>query len=540
MKLVPSHLRLPLVALLVTGALASAAGVTYAAFSSSTSSPPASFQTKRMFPAERINTAWRIEDAADNSAADRPYELAFEDNVTLTTTNWANAWAANRYVQFELNSSLPAGLSLSSPVLELTFKDNDVAAGNQFCFYFEVRKTSDASVLSTHGSSGSPVGCEAAGVMTTFTTALPALTSSDLANDVTIRVFGSHSGGARAIVVDRVSLRSLVYSGSKLYPVNFVDSADTTPATTYWGPAKLDGNTFQSGAWATAYGAGRYLRFWFPPYVPATAAVTSAALEYSYRSGTAGQNSCFYFEVYAGTTLIGTHGNATGSDVDCNNTGSIETISTALAEVDTAAEARDLSVKLFTKNSGNSFTLTDGARLKLTYSLDQGAACVDSSFTLVPTADSWVQEDSNTSNFGTGLTNLIQARTTGRNRRILVGFDLPAVSGACTLQAATLRMRLNATGGARTLNVFGNAAAWTETAVTWATQPGSSGSAVSTTTGGAGTWTQWNVLAHVQAMYSGANHGFSVRDSAEGVGNVTQTYDAKESSNDPELVLSFG
>ena len=425
-------------------------------------------------------------------------------------------------------------------MLELTLRDNDVVAGNQFCFYFEVRKTSDGSVLSTHGSSGSPIGCEATGVMTTFATALPALTSSDLANDVTVRVFGSHTGGARAVVVDRVSLRSLAYSGSVLYPVSFVDSADTTPATTHWGPAKIDGNAFQSGAWATAYGAGRYLRFWFPSYVPATATVTSATFEYSYRSGTAGQNSCFYFEVYAGATLIATHGNATGSDVDCNNTGSIETISTALPSVDTAAEARDLSVKLFAKNSGASFTLTDGARLKLTYSLDQGAACVDSSFTLVPVADSWLQEDANTTNFGTGVTNLVQARNAGRNRRILVRFGLPTVSGACTLQTATLRMRLNATGGARTLNVLGNAAAWTETGVTWATQPGSSGSAVSTTTGAAGTWTQWNVLAHVQTMYAGANHGFSVRDSAEGTGNVTQTFDSKESSNDPELVLTFG
>ena len=47
------------------------------------------------------------------------------------------------------------------PPSPFTFADDDGAGDNQFCYYFEVRKTSDSHVLATDGSSGSPVGCEA-------------------------------------------------------------------------------------------------------------------------------------------------------------------------------------------------------------------------------------------------------------------------------------------------------------------------------------------------------------------------------------------
>jgi hypothetical protein len=43
-------------------------------------------------------------------------------------------------------------------------------------------------------------------------------------------------------------------------------------------------------------------------------------------------------------------------------------------------------------------------------------------------------------------------------------------------------------------------------------------------------------------MYSGSNDGFLLKDQTEGAGGAgqTQTYDSRENTNDPQLVITFG
>ena len=150
--------------------------------------------------------------------------------------------------------------------------------------------------------------------------------------------------------------------------------------------------------------------------MPSSATLTAASFEYVYRASLVTDNVCYYFEVYSGGSLIGTHGGA-GSDVDCNATLNYETISTALAEVDTVSEANSIVVKLYMKNAtGARASLTDAAKLKLTYSLDAGTGCADAGATTYrASADAWLDQNSPTSNFGTTAALSVQANGTRKN-----------------------------------------------------------------------------------------------------------------------------
>ena len=51
---------------------------------------------------------------------------------------------------------------------------------------------------------------------------------------------------------------------------------------------------------------------------------------------------------------------------------------------------------------------------------------------------------------------------------------------------------------------------------------------------------EWNVAGMVQAMYTGGNHGFLVRDANENQDAEQQFHSREESTNRPQLVVTFG
>lgn len=142
-------------------------------------------------------------------------------------------------------------------------------------------------------------------------------------------------------------------------------------------------------------------------------------------------------------------------------------------------------------------------------------------------------------NFGTFPIFHVQSHSGSRNRRGVLHFPLPAIPANCTLTAATLRLNATSAAVGRTLDVYRLAAAWTETSITWTNQPTTTGAASSAPS--ASGWVQWDVLAQVQAMYSGANNGFLVRDRYENAGSARlQVFRTREdTTNIPELVLTF-
>ena len=52
----------------------------------------------------------------------------------------------------------------------------------------------------------------------------------------------------------------------------------------------------------------------------------------------------------------------------------------------------------------------------------------------------------------------------------------------------------------------------------------------------------WGVTSHVQAMYSGTNTGFLIRDATENGPGADQAFNSREkgADNPPQLVITFG
>jgi hypothetical protein len=176
-----------------------------------------------------------------------------------------------------------------------------------------------------------------------------------------------------------------------------------------------------------------------------------------------------------------------------------------------------------TATTGNSFTAAP-------------AFCTGST-TLNASADSDVDEASPTANNGTG-TALWIVSNAGQRQRPYVTFALPAVPAGCTLAAATLRMSPFIAQGLVSVSVYRVTTPWTETGITWNTQPSTANPATYSDTSP----TNIDALATVQAMYAGTAYGFMLRVTTEGTGaNLSSYYQSREaSSGKPQLVLTWG
>ena len=122
-------------------------------------------------------------------------------------------------------------------------------------------------------------------------------------------------------------------------------------------------------------------------------------------------------------------------------------------------------------------------------------------------------------------------------------FTLPALPAGCAVTGATLRVYNGSPKSGRTIQALRVNASWTESARCAGTtsRPPPARPPRPSTTSSAG-WMQWNVLAHVQAQYSGANNGFLLRDATESGGGNEQGFHSREKApdNPPQLVVTFG
>ena len=221
------------IAAIATGTLATIA-LSLAVFTAP-SQAQAVFGTKALFPGERVTPAFQVGDSSSGTEIDRSSPFAFSaDSRTTTTAAWSTAFAADRYLEFDLNDSLASGVAVSAATFDFRFASS---GAGQACYYFEVRRISTAAVLGTYGSSGSPVGCVTGTTLTSFSTSIPALATTSIANDLRVRLFGRESANG-AMVVDLATVSgSTAYQAFTLYPVMFRDAADTTPEIIPWGLA---------------------------------------------------------------------------------------------------------------------------------------------------------------------------------------------------------------------------------------------------------------------------------------------------------------
>lgn len=165
-------------------------------------------------------------------------------------------------------------------------------------------------------------------------------------------------------------------------------------------------------------------------------------------------------------------------------------------------------------------------------------ACTTTSVTLSPSADAWVDQGSSSSNKGSDSILKVMSKS-NNNLRSLLHFELPDVPQSCVVQSATLRLYAASSKGKRTLEALQVNDAWTETDVTWNSQPSTTGTAATTSSGSG--WREWNVAAIVQAMYSsGINHGFLIRDGTENKDAEQQFHSREKGESIPQLIITFG
>ena len=317
-------------------------------------------------------SAWDMRDVSTTTSVDVSAQPAFSgDGRTFNTGNWATGFSPTRYVEFDPNTTLPSGKAVSGA--SFNFRRAASNAGDVVCFYFDVVRISTGEVLATHGSAVSPLGCVTGTTQATTSTPLPEITTTDLLNDVRVRAY-SRSSGSRAVTIDLATVTGTAGSMPfTVYTKRYLEAAAGAPGTAFpWSQDSQDGTALQAGGnWATSFQTTRYLQVKFPAYVPSGATVSGATLRHAYRSVTAGNNACWYAEVYSGGALIATHG-STATPIGCNTSNTTwVTNSVSIPAVNSVARANDLTVRMYFRGTagGGSGRLTqhDMTEVSLTY-----------------------------------------------------------------------------------------------------------------------------------------------------------------------------
>jgi hypothetical protein len=229
--------------------------------------------------------------------------------------------------------------------------------------------------------------------------------------------------------------------------------------------------------------------------------------------------------VGASTTCVGSY-QTTQADV---NNGNI---------VNSASATASDGTQTITSNSAMAVVYVPGAP---TITPSASPVCTATTVTLTANADSWIDENSVNTNNGSGTTLNVQSRNNNRNQRTLVTFSLPSMPAGCKIQSATLRLNASASASGRTLQALQILGNWTENGVNWNNQPGTTGTAATTASGSG--WREWNVTSIVQAMMSGTNNGFLIRDAVESDGGSAQQQEfisrENASADKPQLVITY-
>ena len=344
--------------------------VALAAFTSTVAGGGMALSTKRIFPGVRSAWPWDVRDASGGGAETNSSDaLSFADTVTSTTKNWSTSFSATRFDDFDFSSGKPPGIPISSATFNFTFAPS--RASDNACFYIEVRRASTNALLGTHGSSGSPLSCANLGAQVAATVDISAeVTTTDIANDLRIRAYANQSGN-KAIKIDLASASiATPYSNATMFETRWDDEANAAPTVALWSFVATDGTAYASAAsFATTFNAARYIKLAPNESVSTSATISSAQVQFAYESSTAGDTTCWYFEVYNGATLIGTHGSS-GTPVSCNATASFVTDTVSIPELNTPAAANNVVLKIFMKNSGGRKANIDLAQLDVNYYLD--------------------------------------------------------------------------------------------------------------------------------------------------------------------------
>jgi hypothetical protein len=328
------------------------ASLAFAAFGSAVTGGPMTVSSKRIFPGPRTASAWDLRDASSGSETNKSDPLSYPDAIVQTTST-AIASGTNRYLEYTFSSTRPGGTSVSSMQFNFRLASAGGALSGNACFFFDVR--SGGTVLATHGSYASPVGCSTGTTQTTSSTAISEVTTSDQVNGLVVRVYPWETG----VTTKKVNVDMATVTGATPYVASFtayenqaVDDTSGTPTTLAWALATADSTTYTDATnWPSATpSTSKYLKLTFDPAIPTGAVITSVTLTDAWRASanvTNGGTLCYYLETFNGSTSLGTHGSGSAAQ-NCNASGTNNVAdSVPLSEVNTVTKANNLVIKLY-------------------------------------------------------------------------------------------------------------------------------------------------------------------------------------------------
>ncbi|MFI6094965.1 DNRLRE domain-containing protein [Lentzea sp. NPDC051213] len=164
------------------------------------------------------------------------------------------------------------------------------------------------------------------------------------------------------------------------------------------------------------------------------------------------------------------------------------------------------------------------------------AAANCASATTTAAADSWVGQNEPATTHGTDTTLRTRSKANA-NARTLVRFSLPAAPAGCKVTGAKVRLFASTAATGRTLQLTRLGSSFTESGVTWTNQPGVTGTSASAASRAG--WVEWTATDQVKEMYASGNHGFRVRDAAEGAAAEQRFNSRENTTSKPELIITF-
>lgn len=344
-------------------------------------------------------------------------------------------------------------------------------------------------------------------------------------------------------------------------------STCTAPSTTLYSSG--DSTVLQSDANNTTYGSssntlagvysspsanGRFLVKFTLPAAPAGCSVETATLRVYDRVVSSSTRTIDAYQANGAWTEGSVNWNnqpgTTGGAVSTTRPSSPGWMSwgaTSMVQAMYAGTNNGFLLKDSAENGADQFNQFDVRELsndpQLVVTWTSASVCANP-VTVGATDDARVRQSAATTNSGSETTMKVVSQNSSRNERTFIKFTLPAVPAGCQFAGADLRLYQDSGISGRTIQVYRSNTAWTESAITWNTQPATTGTAVTAPSSSSGAWMTWNVSTLVTSMYSGSNNGFVMKDSAESASGTarSQVYRSSEngtSSTRPELVVTF-
>jgi hypothetical protein len=173
--------------------------------------------------------------------------------------------------------------------------------------------------------------------------------------------------------------------------------------------------------------------------------------------------------------------------------------------------------------------------LAVAWLVPAAASAQQTTYTLAPTADTYLRSNQGTNNFGTQNSISVEPAA----RQALLQFDISSIPSAHIILSAKLRLYVSTAASTSTVRAHRTTASWTETGATWNNMNANYDANVeaSASPATAGVFLEFDVLSLVRAWRSGtSNYGFMMT----ATGSSQSAYASRENgtvANRPQLVV---